>query len=178
MAQTYKKALRNAKFTTLMNTEKTVADTTSEFIATQALAEFDGKKTIKIKGENDTTLIPFHAVKKVESGITSADATKSDAYCDEDGGEKKMTINFCNKEQEHTPKEVYDFCAETQFETQLEGRTFFATDSVEIMADGTVFSTRGIFISSETPNYWLFNDADYSNYERVYEDVFTCGSYD
>ena len=28
MAQTYKKALRNAKFTTLMGTEKTVADNT------------------------------------------------------------------------------------------------------------------------------------------------------
>lgn len=48
------------------------------------LAEFDGKKTVKIKGENDTTLIPFHAVKKVESGIASADATKSDAYCAEE----------------------------------------------------------------------------------------------
>ena len=84
MAQTYKKVLRNAKFTTLMGTEKTVADTATDFIATQALAEFDGKKTIKIKGENDTTLIPFHAVKKVERGISTEDATKADAYCAEE----------------------------------------------------------------------------------------------
>lgn len=39
-------------------------------------------KTAEIKGEENTVLIPFHAVKKYQKSVTSADAEKADAYCE------------------------------------------------------------------------------------------------
>lgn len=38
-------------------------------------------KTAKIKGEENTVLIPFHAVKKYVKSVTAEDATRADAYC-------------------------------------------------------------------------------------------------
>lgn len=39
-------------------------------------------ETAEIKGEENTILIPFHAVKNYTKTVTSADAEKADAYCE------------------------------------------------------------------------------------------------
>lgn len=85
MAITYKKMLKSIEIKTLGGTEVSVADTADEAIASMALAEFMAGKTMHIKtGENETTLIPFHAVDSiVVTSQSSDDIEKADPYCEE-----------------------------------------------------------------------------------------------
>lgn len=43
--------------------------------------ELKAHKTAEIKGEENTVLIPFHAVKNYQKSVASADAERTDAYC-------------------------------------------------------------------------------------------------
>lgn len=43
--------------------------------------ELKAHRTAEIKGEENTVLIPFHAVKNYQKSVTSADAERTDAYC-------------------------------------------------------------------------------------------------
>lgn len=83
MAITYKKALKTLAIKTLGGTTVNVADTAEAAKASSALAEFEGFKTMHVQtGENEVTLIPFHAVDSiVVTTSASDDITKADPYC-------------------------------------------------------------------------------------------------
>lgn len=85
MSITYKKALKSIEIKTLGGTEVSVADTATDPKASNALAEFEAFKTMHIvTGENETTLIPFHAVDSIVVTTSSSDdITKDDPYCAE-----------------------------------------------------------------------------------------------
>lgn len=85
MAITYKKALKSIEVKTLGGTTVSVADTATDPKASNALAEFEAFKTMHIvTGENETTLVPFHAVDSiVVTSSSSDDITKDDPYCAE-----------------------------------------------------------------------------------------------
>ena len=85
MAITYKKALKSIAVKTLGGTTVSVADTATDPKASNALAEFEAFKTMHIvTGENETTLVPFHAVDSiVGTSSSSDDITKDDPYCAE-----------------------------------------------------------------------------------------------
>lgn len=85
MAITYKKALKSIAVKTLGGTTVSVADTATDPKASNALAEFEAFKTMHIvTGENETTLVPFHAVDSiVVTSSSSDDITKDDPYCAE-----------------------------------------------------------------------------------------------
>lgn len=85
-----------------------------------------------------------------------------------------MTIGYCEIEP-YTPKEVYDFCEATKFEeTSQGGHTAFVTDSVTIMREGQVFSTRGTY--DKHSDLWTFID-DNDDYMQVAQDSTSCGSW-
>lgn len=86
MAITYKKALKSIEVKTLGGTTVSVSDTVDEAKASMALAEFNVMKTMHIiTGENEVTMIPFHAVDSiVVTSQASDDITKADPYCKED----------------------------------------------------------------------------------------------
>lgn len=85
MAITYKKALKSIAVKTLGGTTVSVADTATDPKASNALAEFEAFKTMHIAtGENEMTLVPFHAVDSiVVTSSSSDDITKDDPYCAE-----------------------------------------------------------------------------------------------
>lgn len=93
MAITYKKALKTLAIKTLGGTTVNVADTVSDPKASNALAEFEGFKTMHVvTGEGQVTLIPFHAVDSiVVTTAASDDITKADPYCAEEQGETGET---------------------------------------------------------------------------------------
>lgn len=39
-------------------------------------------ETAEIKGEESTTLIPFHAIKKYQKSVSASEQTRKDAYCE------------------------------------------------------------------------------------------------
>lgn len=81
---TYKKPLKSITVKTLGGTTVTVADTATDPIASDALRDFEAFGIMHIKGEDETTLIPFHAVDSIEVTDSTADVEKADAYgCDE-----------------------------------------------------------------------------------------------
>lgn len=85
MAITYKKALKSIAVKTLGGTTVSVADTATDPKASNALAEFEAFKTMHIAtGENEMTLVPFHAVDSIVVTSSSSDnITKDDPYCAE-----------------------------------------------------------------------------------------------
>lgn len=87
MAITYKKALKTIAVKTLGGTTVTVADTTTDPKASNALAEFEAFRTMHIvTGNGEITMIPFHAVDSiVVTTAQSEDITKADPYCEESG---------------------------------------------------------------------------------------------
>lgn len=86
---TYTKALKSITVTTVSGQTVTAADTATAPIASNALAEFEAFQTMHIKGEDNTTLVPFHAVDSIVVTESSAEVTKGDPYgCDAEGGEE------------------------------------------------------------------------------------------
>lgn len=87
----YNKALKTIVVKTIGGTTVNAADTTAEAIASNALAEFEMFKTMHIKtGENELTLVPFHAVDNIKVTTSTSEVEKADAYgCEEeaDGGD-------------------------------------------------------------------------------------------
>lgn len=85
MATTYKKVLKTIAVKTLGGTTINAADTASDPIASNALAEFEAFRTMHIKGENNVTLVPFHAVDSIVVTESTSDVEKADAYgCDDE----------------------------------------------------------------------------------------------
>lgn len=86
MAITYKKALKTINvYIHGIDDPVTVADTATASNASNAYAEFEnGYKMHLVTGEGQQTVVPYHAVVKVEvTTAPSADITKNDPYCAE-----------------------------------------------------------------------------------------------
>ena len=80
MATTYTKALKSIVVKTIGGNTVNAADTASEPIASNAIAEFEAFRTMHIKGEDKVTLVPFHAVDVIEITETQSSVSKADAY--------------------------------------------------------------------------------------------------
>ena len=75
--------LVTAVFTLHDGSTVTAADTANSNIGTAALGQFKHEATIVVKGEENTTYIPFHAVIKVVVTETNSDSTFTDDFCQE-----------------------------------------------------------------------------------------------
>lgn len=86
MATTYKKALKTIEVHTIGGATVNAADTAEKAIASSALAEFEMFKTMHIEtGENEMTLVPFHAVDHIKVTTSTSDVEKADPYgCEEE----------------------------------------------------------------------------------------------
>lgn len=75
------KPLKSIVVTTIGGGTVNAADTVSAPAASVALSEFEAFKTMHIKGENDVTLVPFHAVDRIVVTTTqSSDIPAKDPY--------------------------------------------------------------------------------------------------
>lgn len=89
----YSKPLKEIEVKTLGDSEFTASDTATQPIASDALASFKAKKTMRIKGEK-TNLVPFHAVEIVEVIKNIASVVRPDPYgCEDNGSNSKLC--FC-----------------------------------------------------------------------------------
>ena len=82
---TYTKALKSITVKTVGGQTFSAADTTTAPIASNALAEFEAFQTMHIKGDEGTTLVPFHAVDTIVVETSSETVEKADPYGCEDG---------------------------------------------------------------------------------------------
>lgn len=89
MAITYKKPLMTIKvFIHGIDSPVEVADTVTEAKASAAYAEFEKGFKMHLKTAEGETVVPYHAVVKVEKSIApSEDITKADPYCEEEQSE-------------------------------------------------------------------------------------------
>lgn len=86
MAITYKKALKTIKVYIhgFEDSPVTVADTVAEAKASNAYAEFEKGFKMHLETESGQTVVPYHAVSKVEVSVAASDEiTKSDPFCAE-----------------------------------------------------------------------------------------------
>lgn len=84
MATTYKKVLKTLTIKTIGGTTITAADTATEAIGSNALAQFENFQTMAITTESGVTYVPFHAVDNIAVAVAqSEDITKPDAVCAE-----------------------------------------------------------------------------------------------
>lgn len=78
---TYQKPLKSIQITTIGGFTVSAADTVEKPIATVALGEFEAFSTMHIEtGENELTLIPFHAVDHIVVIPSSEEIEKPDPY--------------------------------------------------------------------------------------------------
>ena len=91
MATTYKKVLKSIVVKTLGGTTINAADTASDPIASDALRDFEHFGTMHIRTQGGETLVPFHAVDNIAVTVTSVDATRADAYCEEEESTEEPT---------------------------------------------------------------------------------------
>lgn len=91
----YQKMLKTVVFTLHDKSEVTVADTAEKQLASSALAQFEAEKAVKVVGEDNTTLIPYHAIIKAVITETQTEIEKGeDAFCN---------AVECDCKQEETP---------------------------------------------------------------------------
>lgn len=100
MATTYKKALKSIVVKTLGGTTINAADTATDPIASDALRDFEHFETMHIRTANGETLVPFHAVDSIVVTVTSADATRTDAYCVEESSSEDSGNEGSGNEEE------------------------------------------------------------------------------
>lgn len=83
MAITYKKALKTIKvYIHGIDDPVTVADTASKASASAAYAEFEKGYKMHLATASGETVVPYHAIVKVEVSVAASDATKEDPYCE------------------------------------------------------------------------------------------------
>lgn len=83
---TYKKPLKAFGAETLMGFTANAEDTADgKRIGSYAIDALEAHETIETEGTDKKILVPFHAVKKAQYGISTANAEKEDPYCE--GGE-------------------------------------------------------------------------------------------
>ena len=75
------KPLKTIEVTTGCDKTYTVADTAEKYIASNALEQFRGGKTMALEtGENEITYVPFHAVCAVKVTKSTTEVDKADPY--------------------------------------------------------------------------------------------------
>lgn len=93
---TYKKPLKAFMATTLMGFSANAEDTADgKRIGSYAIDALEAHETIETEGTDKKILVPFHAVKKAQYGIFTANAEKADPYCE--GGSERELIGEANK---------------------------------------------------------------------------------
>lgn len=88
MAITYKKSLKtiNVYIHGFEDAPVEVADTATSSAATEAYAEFEKGYKMHLQTEAGQTVVPYHAISKVEVAVAASDnITKADPYCAESG---------------------------------------------------------------------------------------------
>lgn len=82
----FPKGLKTIEVHTIGGATITAADTAKKGIASNALSEFDMGKTMHIDtGENETTLVPFHAVDHIVVTTSKTEVERPDPYgCEEE----------------------------------------------------------------------------------------------
>ena len=93
---TYNKPIKSIEVKTKGGSTFTATDTESQPIASDALRDFSGKKTMHIRGEG-MTLVPFRAtdVVTVTKSVTSVD--RADPYgCSDENSNKVCEAKACN----------------------------------------------------------------------------------
>ena len=84
MATNFNKPLKTITVKTIGGNTITAADTVNKMIASAALSEFEMGKTMHIEtGADEKTIVPFHAVDNILVQVSTAAATRPDAYCKE-----------------------------------------------------------------------------------------------
>lgn len=84
MATNFNKSLKSITVKTIGGNTITCADTVNAMNASAALSEFEMGKTMHIKtGTDEQTIVPFHAVDNILVQVSTAAATRPDAYCKE-----------------------------------------------------------------------------------------------
>lgn len=79
---TYKKPLKAFMATTLMGFRANAMDTADgKRIGSYAIDALEAHETIEAEDRDKKVLVPFHAVKKAQYGISTADAERPDPYC-------------------------------------------------------------------------------------------------
>lgn len=82
----YQKPLKTIVVKTIGGATVNAADTAEKAIASNALSEFEMFKTMHIEtGENEMTLVPFHAVDNIVVTTSTSEVDKADPYgCEEE----------------------------------------------------------------------------------------------
>ena len=113
---TYKKPLKAFMATTLMGFTANAEDTADgKRIGSYAINALEAHETIEVEDADMKILVPFHAVKKAQYGISTANAERPDPYCDGGDDSKKYTVNVCGS---HTVEDAVvgakwvDICGE------------------------------------------------------------------
>lgn len=78
----YKKMLKTVVFTLHDESTVTVADTATKSAATGAIAQFNAEGIVKVEGESNVTMIPYHAI--IKAVVTEAEteiAKGDDDFC-------------------------------------------------------------------------------------------------
>lgn len=85
MAITYKKSLKTIKvYIHGIDDYVEVADTATASDASNALAEFEKGYKMHLVTGSGQTIVPYHAIVKVEVSVSASDnITKADPYCEE-----------------------------------------------------------------------------------------------
>lgn len=76
----YSKPLKTIVIKTLGGTTINAADTATDPIASDALAEFDAFKTMHVRTASGVTEVPFHAVDNIAVTVTTTEVEKADPY--------------------------------------------------------------------------------------------------
>ena len=83
MAITYKKALKTINvYIHGIDDPVQVADTADSSAASAAYAEFEKGYKMHLETQSGTTVVPYHAIVKVEVSVSASDSiTKANPYC-------------------------------------------------------------------------------------------------
>ena len=85
---TFNKPLKSIEATTLGGNTFSASDTADAPVASDALRDFEAYGIMHIKGQDSTTLVPFHAVDNIVVTSSTSEVTRPDPYgCEEESSE-------------------------------------------------------------------------------------------
>ena len=84
MARTFNKGLKSIVVNTIGGATINASDTATAPIASDALRDFEGFGIMHIKGEDNLTLVPFHAVDNIVVTSAQSEVSRPDPYGCED----------------------------------------------------------------------------------------------
>ena len=88
MARTFNKGLKSIVVKTIGGETINASDTATAPIASDALRDFEGFGIMHIKGEDNLTLVPFHAVDNIVVTSAQSEVSRPDPYgCEDESSE-------------------------------------------------------------------------------------------